>query len=129
MSTTQRIDKWLWHARVGRTRTAAAALVTAGQVRVNRTRVVKPSHQVRPGDVITVATAGRVLVLRIVALAERRGGASLARETYEDLSPPPVPRAPEQAARPRGAGRPTKRDRRRIEGFRHAIPPDDSSLE
>lgn len=129
MSDSQRIDKWLWHARVARTRTAAAALVTGGHVRVNRSRVAKPSHAVRPDDVVTVATPRRVLVLRITTLAARRGPAVTARQTYEDLSPPAPPHPPANGLRARGAGRPTKRDRRELEAWKRNVPPSGDSAE
>src|SRR5262249_35508150 len=65
----QRIDKWLWHARVVRTRTAAAELAAAGHVRINGRRVDAPSHAVRAGDVVTVALDRAVRVLKVVAFA------------------------------------------------------------
>jgi len=80
----QRIDKWLWHARVARTRTAAAALAASGRVRLNGARVTAPSQSVKPGDVITVALDARVRVLKVLTFAERRGGADSARELYEE---------------------------------------------
>jgi ribosome-associated heat shock protein Hsp15 len=129
VSDTQRIDRWLWHTRIARTRTLAASLVTGGQVRVNRTRVAKASHQVRVDDVITIATARQVFVLRVVGLIERRGPAAIARQTYEDLSPPPLPSGMRDAARPRGAGRPTKRERRKIESWKQGVSPSDGSVE
>ncbi len=128
MSETQRIDKWLWHARVARTRTSAAGLVTGGQVRVNSARVVKPGHGVRAGDVVTVGMTGRVMVLRVEALAARRGPAPEARLTYTDLSPPPLPRPP-AAFREPGTGRPTKRDRRAIESLKRGVPRSGDSAE
>ena len=82
----QRIDKWLWHARVVRTRTAAAALATAGFVRVNGKRMTCASHSVRIGDVVTVALDRSVRVVRIERLCERRGGAQAARALYRDLT-------------------------------------------
>ncbi len=85
---TQRLDKWLWHARVVKTRSIAAALVQAGKVRVNRAKVLKASHMVKLGDVITVAAGGRVRVLRVTGFAERRGPAAKAQELYGDLTPP-----------------------------------------
>ena len=121
--TGQRLDKWLWHARIARTRSVAGRLVAGGKVRVNRQRVTKPAHPLHPGDVITLMLAGRVWVLRIEALAERRGPAAEARGLYADLTPetpsPPRPRGLERAAgaRPAGAGRPTKRERRELEKF------------
>lgn len=82
----QRLDKWLWHARVVRTRTSAADLVEAGHVRVNGTRISQPSHPVKTGDVLTVALDARVRVLRVEGQAERRGDATAARALYAELS-------------------------------------------
>jgi ribosome-associated heat shock protein Hsp15 len=117
----QRIDKWLWHGRVVRTRTAAASLVTGGHVRVNGERVQTASRALRAGDVVTVALDRTVRVLKVTAFAERRGSADAARVLYEDLSPPPSPvepKAPAVGAREPGEGRPTKRDRRAIDRLR-----------
>ena len=83
----QRIDKWLWHARVVRTRSDAAALAAAGHVRINGRRIDEPSRPVRPGDVVTVALDRTVRVLRVVAFAERRGSAADARALCEALDP------------------------------------------
>jgi ribosome-associated heat shock protein Hsp15 len=113
----QRIDKWLWHARVVRTRSAAAALAGSGHVRVNGARVSAASHAVKAGDVVTVALDRSVRVLKIVAFAERRGDATAGRALYEDLSGPPPERLQEPAARMPGSGRPTKRERRAIRRF------------
>lgn len=118
MTDRQRIDKWLWHARVVRTRGAAAALAGSGHVRVNGQRIDAPSRAVKPGDVVTVALDRSVRVLKVTGFAERRGAADDARVLYEDLSDP-APRGSERAAgvpvREPGAGRPTKRDRRALE--------------
>ena len=116
----QRIDKWLWHARVVRTRSAAAALVDGGLVRVNNERVKQPSRLVRPSDVITVALDRNVRILRVVGYAERRGSAADARGLFEDLTPLPEPRSKVPASRSRddGAGRPTKRERRDTDRLR-----------
>jgi ribosome-associated heat shock protein Hsp15 len=78
----QRIDKWLWHARMVRTRSSAAALTAAGHVRVNGTRVVAPGHLLRRGDVVTLALDRSVRLLRVEGFCERRGGASAARRLY-----------------------------------------------
>ena len=113
----QRIDKWLWHARVVRTRSAAAALADAGLVRVNGTRIDASSRPVRPGDVVTVALDRNVRILKVKGYAERRGSAAAASELFDDLTPP----APAKGGRPTagtrddGAGRPTKRERREID--------------
>jgi ribosome-associated heat shock protein Hsp15 len=82
----QRLDKWLWFARILKSRTLAAEAVAAGRIRVNRVRVAKPSYTVKPGDVVTVALRGKVLVLRILAAGERRGPPAEARALYEDVA-------------------------------------------
>jgi ribosome-associated heat shock protein Hsp15 len=111
----QRIDKWLWHARVVRTRAAAAALAASGHVHINGQRVDAPSRPVRPGDVVTVALDRAVRVLKVLAFAERRGSADAARALCETLEPP-IARAPlPPGQREAGAGRPTKHERRAIE--------------
>jgi ribosome-associated heat shock protein Hsp15 len=81
----QRIDRWLWHARVVRTREAAAALAGAGYVRVNGARVEAPGRMVRSGDVITVALDRGVRVLKVTGFVERRGPAGTAATLYEAL--------------------------------------------
>jgi ribosome-associated heat shock protein Hsp15 len=82
----QRIDRWLWNARVVRTRTAAAALVSAGNVRINGVRMTQPGRDVRCGDVVTVALDAGVRVLKVTGMTLRRGNASAALLLYEDLS-------------------------------------------
>jgi ribosome-associated heat shock protein Hsp15 len=81
----QRIDRWLWHARIVRTRNDAAALAGAGYVRVNGARIDAASRLVRCGDVVTVALDRRVRVLKVVGFVERRGAAGTARTLYDDL--------------------------------------------
>jgi ribosome-associated heat shock protein Hsp15 len=81
----QRIDRWLWHARLVRSRTAAAALANAGYVRINGARISAPGRIVRRGDVITVALDRRVHVLKVMAFSERRGPAVAAANLYEEL--------------------------------------------
>ncbi|MGD9501630.1 MAG: RNA-binding S4 domain-containing protein [Methyloceanibacter sp.] len=115
----QRLDKWLYCARLAKTRTGAARLIEDGKVRVNGVRVLKPSRSVQPGDVVTATPPGCLRVVRVAALAMRRGPASLARTLYDDLTPQEPPASgPEQGAGQRKGGRPTKRDRRRIDAFR-----------
>jgi ribosome-associated heat shock protein Hsp15 len=113
----QRIDKWLWHTRVVRTRSAAAELVSSGLVRLNGERVTAPSRLVRADDVITVALDRQVRIMKVVGFTERRGGAEAGRVLYADLTPLPPPRdeSLKVAAREPGSGRPTKRDRRVID--------------
>jgi ribosome-associated heat shock protein Hsp15 len=81
----QRLDKWLWHARVVKARTSAAALIEAGHVRLNSAREKAPGHSVKIGDVLTVSLDNSVRVLKVVGFAERRGDASAARLLYADL--------------------------------------------
>ena len=81
----QRLDKWLWHARVVKARTSAAALVEAGHVRINGVREKAPGHAVKLGDVLTIGLDRSVRVLKVVGFSERRGDATAARVLYEDL--------------------------------------------
>lgn len=85
----QRIDKWLWFARVVKSRTLAAKLVSSGAVRVNRQPVDQPSFSLRLGDVLTFAVGTQVRVWRVVELGARRGPAPEARLLYEDVINPP----------------------------------------
>jgi ribosome-associated heat shock protein Hsp15 len=81
----QRLDKWLWHARVVKARTSAAALIEAGHVRVNGVREKAPGHSVKAGDVVTIGLDRTVRILKVAGFAERRGNASAARVLYDDL--------------------------------------------
>ena len=83
----QRIDKWLWFARLVKTRTLAQAIVSQGQVRVNKGRILKASHEIGPGDVLTLAVHGRVRVIRVVNIGARRGPASEAQTLFQDIEP------------------------------------------
>ena len=107
----QRIDKWLWHARVVRTRTAASGLVESGLVRVNGARIEAPSRTVRLGDAVTVAL-DRIRVLRVSGFSERRGSAPEAAALFEDLSP--TPPAPAREPAPGVMKRPNRDERREI---------------
>ncbi len=80
---TLRIDKWLWHARFCRTRTIAQMRATKGHIRLNGRRVGKPGARIRAGDILTLVSAGKVVVLRVLALGERRGPAAEAQTLYE----------------------------------------------
>ena len=80
----QRIDKWLWHARFAKTRSAAQHLALSGHVRVNRAKVTSASRLVRLGDVLTVAFNNGVRVVEIRGIAERRGRFADARLLYEE---------------------------------------------
>ena len=81
----QRLDKWLWHARVVKARTSAAALVEAGHVRVNGVREKAPGHTVKTGDVLTIGLDRGVRLLKVIGFSERRGDAPSARALYLDL--------------------------------------------
>ena len=86
----QRLDKWLWFARVVKSRTGAAKLVEDGHVRVNAVRADTPAKAIRPGDVLTVALDRQVRVLKVLAPGERRGPYEEARLLYEDLATSPT---------------------------------------
>jgi ribosome-associated heat shock protein Hsp15 len=109
---TQRLDKWLWFTRLLKSRTGAAQLIVDGKVRVNRARIVKPSQSVRPGDVLTIARRGKVLIVRVLAAGHRRGPPAEAKQLYEIVETRDTGAPPGAAKRPAGAGRPSKRDRR-----------------
>jgi ribosome-associated heat shock protein Hsp15 len=82
----QRLDKWLWCARFMRARSDCAKLVAAGSIRINRQTTEKPHARLRVGDVLTVPVRDDVRVVRVAALAVRRGPASEARALYEEIS-------------------------------------------
>ena len=121
---SQRLDKWLWCARFFKSRSLANALLSAGRLRLDGTVVAKAHQKIRVGAVLTFPQGPNVRVVRVLSLAARRGPAPEARTLYEDLAPPPE-RKPETAdpeifaarapSREKGAGRPTKRDRRAID--------------
>lgn len=113
----QRLDKWLWCARLVKTRTLAARLIEAGKIRINGERTPKVNRPVRPGDVVMgiSAGAGQLFVVRVAGEAERRGPATAARTLYEDLTP--VAPAPASSVA-RSGPRPTKRDRRRFDAIK-----------
>ncbi len=111
-----RLDTWVWAARCFKTRSRAAAACDAGQVALNGA-AAKPAKGVHPGDLVEVRTPDLHRVMRVLALAVRRGPAPEARALYEDLTPPPEPREAPPVLRDRGTGRPTKRDRRRMDAW------------
>lgn len=83
MSTGQRLDKWLFVARFARTRVLAAAMIADGRVRLRGLVAEKPSQTVRPGDVLTLAMGAAIVVVRIVAIGERRGSPAEAQGLFE----------------------------------------------
>ena len=118
MSETQRLDQWLWHARFFKTRSLATKLVSGGHVRVDGTRVSKPAYPLRSDVTLTFAQARQIRVIRVEALATRRGPASEAQALYTDLTPAPENELPPNP-RFEGKGRPTKKDRRNARLSRH----------
>ncbi len=123
---SQRIDKWLWHARIVRTRTLATALANSGKIRLDSRRVTRASQTVRCGNIVIAPQGNHVRCLKITGFAKRRVPAAQSILLYEDLAP--VEAQPKSASdtsknsaaiksgtRESGSGRPTKRDRRLIE--------------
>lgn len=119
MSSSARVDAWLWAVRVYKTRSAATAACRAGHVRISGERA-KAAQPVRPGDELRVRISGFDRILVVKEPISKRVGAALAAAAVEDRTPPPPPR--EERAfvpiRDRGAGRPTKRERRDIDRLR-----------
>ena len=123
--TQQRIDKWLWCARFYKTRSLAAKVVNNGTVKVTRgeeiKRVSKASFTIQNEDILTFTKDNRVRIIHVLSTATRRGPAPEAQQLYEDMSPPPPEKTKKPVdpfAREPGAGRPTKKDRRRLEAVR-----------
>lgn len=116
-----RVDKWLWHARLFKSRTLAAEMAGSGALRIDGVKVSKSSHTVVPGNVLTFPKAGHIRVIQIDQLSTRRGPAPEAQALYTDLDPPELqPKEPPetQAVREQGSGRPTKRERREIDALK-----------
>lgn len=117
-----RVDKWLWHARFFKTRTLAAGRVSAGHVRLNSDKIHKPSTTVSVGDVLTFAQEHHIRVIRVEAIGTRRGPAPEAQALYADLDPPKPKQDTLQPTNPgfEGKGRPTGRDRRKLDVSRRS---------
>ncbi|HSN05921.1 MAG TPA: S4 domain-containing protein [Candidatus Angelobacter sp.] len=114
-----RVDAWVWAVRLYPTRSAATAACRAGHVKVNSASA-KPAQPVRAGDTVRAQTPGGERTVVVTRLIGKRTSAAVAALAYEDRTPPPPPREerPAEVRRDRGAGRPTKRDRRVIERLR-----------
>lgn len=117
------MDVWVWSVRLVKTRSLAAAACKAGHVRVNGDRA-KPAQPVKAGDEVRLKQAGREWVVKVVTPLRKRVGAPVAATAYVDHSPPPPPREAVAPAgrRDRGAGRPTKRDRRETDRLQRLQP-------
>lgn len=113
-----RLDKWLWYARFFKTRALATKAISSGRFRLDGEVMSKPHRAAMPGQTLTFVKGNDVRVIRILQLASRRGPASEAVLLYEDMAPPPPKEAADKqrktefVERVRGAGRPTKRERR-----------------
>ena len=122
-----RIDKWLWYARFFKTRSLASQTVSSGHLRVNGIPIKKPGYMIKPGDILTFPKEQDIRVIEIVALDEKRRGAPEAQKLYTDLDPP-KPRSERDpwiydGLREKGAGRPTKKERRETEKLKGAFDP------
>ena len=114
-----RVDSWIWAVRLLKSRSAATDACKAGHVKINDDRA-KAAQQVRPGDEVRVRTSEGDRIVVVTRLVAKRVGAPVAVTCYDDLTPPPPPKEERVviAVRDRGAGRPTKRDRRDLEKLR-----------
>jgi ribosome-associated heat shock protein Hsp15 len=117
--TSVRVDAWTWAVRLYSTRSAATAACRGGHVKVNGAGA-KASQAVRPGDLVKAVTPGGERIVVVTGLIDKRTSASIAAQHYEDRTPaaPPKDASPAPVTRERGAGRPTKRDRRLVERLR-----------
>jgi ribosome-associated heat shock protein Hsp15 len=117
-----RADRWLWAVRLYRTRTQACAACAAGHVHVNG-HPCKPARPIRPGDILMALTGQITRTVKVIAVLENRVGAKLVPNYLEDRTPPSEYEKPREkilapvGQRPKGAGRPTKKDRRVLGGF------------
>jgi len=117
--STTRVDKWLWAVRMFKTRTEATDACRAGHVKVNRVGA-KPATLVKPGDVVEALAPSGARVLEVTSILEKRAGAAIAQACYIDHTPAPPAEDADQLnfVRDRGAGRPTKRERRQLDRAR-----------
>ena len=118
-----RVDRWLWAVRLTKTRSYAAQACRGGHVRVND-RPAKPATPVKVGDEVRVRLHGTTRMVDVSHVIEKRVGAPIAARCYVDNTPAPPPQATGPVLRrERGAGRPTKRDRRMLDRLRKEFPP------
>lgn len=116
---SQRIDKWLWHARLYKTRSIAQKQVATGKIRVDREKISSPSRKVTTGNVLTITRERDIKIIEIIGISDRRGPYSEAQLLYNDMSPPkPEKQKQEQTkesmSRIQSEGRPTKHQRKQI---------------
>ena len=130
MKTEVRIDKWLWAVRLFKTRTLAAEACKKGKVIIQNVQV-KPSRNVKVGDVVCIKRNPILFSFKVIALAENRMNAKLVAEFMENVTTADqlelieLAKLAGQSGRDRGAGRPTKKERRDIEEFTEPIFMDD----
>lgn len=119
MATTTRADVWASSVRLYRTRSIATTACRAGHVRINGSKA-KPAQAVNVGDRVEALTDAGLRTVIVKKIIVKRVGAAIAVECFDDLTPPPPPKAeiPIMPRRDRGAGRPTKRDRRALDRLR-----------
>lgn len=122
-ATSTRVDSWIWAVRLVKSRSLATAACRAGHVRVNGEKV-KAAQSVKAGDEVRIREAGFDRIVVVGAILSKRTSAPIAAASYTDLTPPPPPREEVALApmRDRGAGRPTKRERRDLEKLRGRDP-------
>jgi len=116
--TKIRIDVWAWSVRLFKTRSQAAQACRAGHVKING-EAVKPAQSVEVGDDVRVWVNHRERIVKVRKLLAKRVGADIARMAYDDHTPEQV--LPAMPRRDRGAGRPTKRERRQLERFKRGL--------
>ena len=133
----QRLDRWLWFARITKSRTLAQVLIERGKVRINKERVQKTSHWLKPGDSVTISLGPKVRIFKVLGIGARRGPASEAACLYEELTPRPDRTTcsgkagdpslssgailPSSGVRESGSGRPTKRERRQTDRWKRHL--------
>ncbi len=127
MADGLRVDRWLWFGRFFKSRSIASIVCATRKVRINGVAPAKANHLLRVGDVLTFPAGEVIRVVQVAALGTRRGPAAEALSLYEDLAPPAPPGASAKpaimavAARPPGAGRPTKAQRRALDRLRGGL--------
>ncbi len=120
-----RVDKWLWSVRIFKSRTIATDACKAGKIKINGVNV-KPSYQLQRDEIVVVRKNGFDFQFKVIDLIQKRVGAPLAMQCYEDRTPEEELNKYKQwfigkaaaEAREKGTGRPTKKDRRAIEDFK-----------
>lgn len=116
---SQRIDKWLWHARFFKTRSIAQKQVATGKIRVDREKISSPSRKVSAGNVLTITRERDIKIIEILGIADKRGSYSVAQLLYKDMSPPKPEKQKQEQTRESmsrivSEGRPTKHQRKKI---------------